>query len=75
MKVVPLFDGGSNADIPLRMRQSADAIAAETDDDDRTVAVIAVHVTEDGRIEVYGWGRTDGLHAIGALTAAARQLC
>ena len=40
------------SDIPGMLRQSADTIASETDDDDRTKAMIAVQVSHDGAVAV-----------------------
>lgn len=60
--------------IPDMMRESASSIEAETDEHDRTKAMIAVQVTEEGRIEIYGWGETDTLAAIGALQMSVTKL-
>lgn len=65
-EVVTLYDKNAS-DVPAMLRNSADSIENETEADDRTVAMIAVQVTESGAIEVYGWGATDSLKAIGAL--------
>ena len=73
-EVVTLYDTNA-ASIPDMLRQSADSIAAETDDDDRTKAMVAVQVTHDGTVTVYGWGAVDRFMAIGALQAAVAKLC
>lgn len=61
--------------IPDMLRRSAASI--ETEEQDGyvgTSAVIAVQVAKDGTIQVYGWGDTDTLHALGALTAGAQEI-
>lgn len=60
--------------VPDMLRDSADSIETETDDDDRTASMIAVQVTESGDITVYGWGSTNDLHALGALAAGIHHL-
>ena len=72
-EVVSLFPENAR-EVPAMLRNAADAIETEAEDDDRTVAVIAVQVTESGAVEVYGWGETDDLHAVGALTAGVRSV-
>lgn len=65
-------DNASN--IAAMLRQAAATIEAEDDNTLRTTAMIAVQVREDGTVEVYGWGKTDHFHAIGALTAGIADL-
>ena len=36
--------------------------------------MVAVQVSKGGTIQVYGWGDTDTLHALGALHAGAQQI-
>ena len=72
-EVVTLYAENAS-DVPAMLRQSAENIATETEADDRTVAMIAVQVTESGGIEVYGWGQTDSLKAIGALQLGIAKL-
>lgn len=74
MNVVDLFPNGVADDIAAMLRQTAGNIESETDEHNRTVAMVAVQVTEGGTVSVYGWGRTDTMHAIGALTAGVAKL-
>lgn len=61
--------------IPDMLRSAAENIESEeTEGYVRTSAMIAVQVSEDGQIQVYGWGTTDSLHALGALTAGAQSI-
>jgi len=60
--------------IPDMMRQAAESIETETDEHDKTKAMIAVQLSDDGEIQIYGWGETDDLSAIGTLTKAIHQL-
>jgi len=53
-EVVTLYDSNASQ-IPAMLRKRADAIEAETERDDRTVAMIAVEVTDSGDLEIYGW--------------------
>ena len=53
--------------IPDMLREAADSIESETDEHDRTKAMVAVQVTETGEAAVYGWGETDDIHALGCL--------
>lgn len=69
LKVVPLFDAAQAGDIVGSHRRSAESIEAEKPEDDRTIAIVAVRLTESGAIDVYGWGQTDRFHALGMLVA------
>lgn len=61
--------------IPDMLRRSAASLESEgAEGCVRTSAMIAVQVGEDGSIQVYGWGETDMLHALGSLTAGAQQI-
>lgn len=73
-EVVTLYDVNA-ASIPDMLRKSADSIEAETEADDRTKAMVAVQVSHDGMVTVYGWGVVDRFMAIGALQAAVTKLC
>lgn len=53
--------------IPDMLRQAAEGIETETDEDSRTTAVIAVQLAENGEVQVYGWGDTSDIHALGVL--------
>lgn len=72
-EVVTLYDSNANH-IPAMLRKRADLIEAQTESDDRTVAMIAVEVTETGDIEIYGWGQTDDFHCLGVLAMASARL-
>lgn len=69
-EVVTLYDSNASQ-IPAMLRKRADAIDAETEKDDRTVAMIAVEVTESGDVQLFGWGDTDDFHALGVLAKAS----
>lgn len=61
--------------IPDMLRQAADGIEQEKDEDcDQTVVMVAVQVTKSGAVQVYGWGDTNDIHALGALMAGAQQI-
>lgn len=62
------------SEIPAMLRQSADSIEAETDEHDRTKAMMAVQVSHEGTITIYGWGKVDRFMAIGVLQAAITKL-
>ena len=72
-EVVTLYDTNANH-IPDMLRKRAEAIEAETQADDRTVAMIAVEVTASGDIEIYGWGDTNDFHCLGVLAMASARL-
>lgn len=72
-EVVTLFKENAS-DIAAMLRQAADTIESETDDDARTKAVVAVQLHEDGQIQIYGWGATDGLAAIATLELGKAKL-
>lgn len=73
-EVVTLYDTNAS-DIPGMLRQSADSIEAETDENDRTKAMMGAQMTHDGAIAIYGWGSVDRFTAIGILQAAVANLC
>lgn len=74
LKVVESLRETTAADIAAMLRQSAESIESETDEDARTVAMIAVQVCEGQAVKVYGWGQTDSLHALGALQLGATEI-
>ncbi|QNQ09271.1 hypothetical protein [Sphingomonas alpina] len=74
LTVVPLYDKAMAADVIGSLRRAADSIEAETEQDDRTVSMIAVAVSETGNIEIYGWGQTNSFHALGALAKGMAKL-
>ncbi|NYT42318.1 hypothetical protein HZY97_16215 [Sphingomonas sp. R-74633] len=74
LSVVRLHSEAMAADIVGSLRRAADNIAAEGEADDRTVAVVAVSVSESGEVALYGWGRcSDRFTVIGMLHAAIVQ--
>ena len=72
-EVVTLYETNANY-IPDMLRRRAEAIEAETDQDDCTVAMIAIAVSESGDIEVYGFGDTNDFHCLGVLSMASARL-
>jgi hypothetical protein len=71
--VETLYDTNAS-DVAAMLRKSAESIEAETDETDRTKAMIAVQVSHGGSIAIYGWGATERFAAIGALQAAIVKL-
>jgi hypothetical protein len=74
LSVVPLYDGAMAADVIGSLRRAANSIEAETGEDDRTVSMIAVAVSETGNVEIYGWGQTNSFHALGVLAKGMAKL-
>jgi len=72
-EVITLYDTNANNIVDM-LRIKASAIEAETPADDRTVAMIAVEVTESGDIEIFGWGQTNDFHCLGVLAMASARL-
>lgn len=72
--VETLYDVNAS-DVPAMLRQSADSIEAETDDNDRTRAMVGVQLSHGGVIAIYGWGKVERFEAIGILQAAIAKLC
>jgi hypothetical protein len=61
--------------IPDMLRQSAKSIETEIEEGySPTVAMVAVQVTQSGKIQVYGWGDTSMLHAMGVLHAGLQEI-
>ena len=62
--------------VPAMLRQAADSIESEADDDDcsPTVAMIAIQLHENGAVQVYGWGDTSDLHALGLIERGKHEL-
>lgn len=73
-EVHTLYDVNAS-DVPAMLRQSADSIETETDEHDRTRAMMGVQITQGGAIAIYGWGKIDRFEAIGVLQAAITKLC
>ncbi len=73
-EVIPLYEHNAS-DIAAMLRDAADSIETEEAEGfQRTRCMIAVQITEDRHIKVYGWGRTDVTDSIGVLTAGASYL-
>ena len=72
-EVVTLYETNAGY-IPDMLRKRAEAIEAQTEQDDRVVSMIAVEVTESGDLEIYGWGKTDDFHCLGVLAMASARL-
>lgn len=54
--------------IPEMLRQAADSIETEEAEGfSRTVAMGAVQITENGDVQIYGWGETDAYKMLGML--------
>lgn len=73
-EVHTLYDVNAS-NVPAMLRQSADSIEAETEENDRTRAMMGVQVTHGGAIAIYGWGKIERFEAIGILQAAITKLC
>ena len=72
--VETLYDSNAS-NVPAMLRQAAASIESETDDDDRTKAMVAVQLSHDGTIAIYAWGAVDRFTAIGALQAGVAKAC
>jgi len=72
-EVITLFEANC-ADIPAMLRQSADNVETETEDNDRTVSMVCLQVHESGDIQIFRWGQTDTKSCIATLTIAQHQL-
>lgn len=60
--------------IPAMLRQAADNIEIETEDDARTVAMVVVQLHEGGDLQVYGWGAIDDHSALGMLVRGQAKI-
>jgi len=73
-EVISLYDTNAS-DIAAMLRQAADSIELEEAEGfQRTRCIVAVQITEDRHIKVYGWGKTDITDSIGVLTVGASYL-
>ena len=72
-EVITLYENNAS-NIAAMMRQAADNVEAETDENDKTQAIVAVQITESGGIRVYGWGATDSMRAIATLELGKAQM-
>lgn len=63
-------------DIPEMLRGAADNIEDEPNQPDcsPTVTVIALQLSEDGQINVYGWGDCNDLKALGIIERGKHEL-
>lgn len=54
--------------IPDMLREAASNIETEVEGGfSPTIAMVAVQLTENGNVQIYGWGDTDDLRALGLL--------
>lgn len=62
--------------IPAMFRMAADNIESEKDDGDcsPTKAVVMIQLAENGCVEVYGWGDTDDMRALGLIERGKHEL-
>lgn len=73
-EVIPLYETNARS-IPDMLRQSADSLEREVDECySPTKAMIAVQISEDGEVQIYGWGETDELQAIATLQLGLHKL-
>lgn len=73
-EVIPLYEHNAS-DIAAMLRDAAASIETEEAEGyQRTRCMVAVQITEDRHIKVYGWGKTDITDSIGVLTAGATYL-
>ena len=69
-EVVTLYDTNCR-DIPEMLRGLADSLEAGSEGTD---ALICVRLTENGGVELYGWGDCDNLKAIAILQLAMTSM-
>jgi hypothetical protein len=73
-EVATLYETNARS-IPDMLRQAAESIEAEASEDcSPTVAMVAVQISENGQVQVYGWGDTDDLRAIGLMERGKHSL-
>ena len=73
-EVATLYETNARS-IPDMLRQAADSIEAEAAEGySPTVAMVAVQISENGQVQVYGWGDTDDLRAIGLMERGKHSL-
>lgn len=62
--------------IPEMLRGAADNIESEADEPDcsPTKAVVAIQLSQDGQVVVYGWGDTSDIHALGIIERGKHEL-
>lgn len=73
-EVITLYEQNAG-DVAAMLREAADNIEKEAGEGFcPTRAMIAVQISDDEHVQVYGWGRTDTLHSIAALELGASFL-
>ena len=72
-EVHTLYESNARS-IPDMLRKAADSIEAEAGDDSPTTAVVAIRLTDNGTVQVYGWGDTTDLHALGLIERGKHEL-
>lgn len=73
-EVHTLYDTNCRS-IPDMLRQSADSIESETGEGfSPTTAMVAVQLTENGEVQIYGWGDTDDQRALSLLMRGQHKL-
>lgn len=61
--------------IPDMLRQAADSIETEVEEGySPTKAMVAVQISENGQVQVYGWGDTEIMHSIALLQIGVQKL-
>ena len=73
-EVVTLYDTNARTPIPDQMRIAADTIESETEDNDKTTAMVFIQLYESGDVQVCGIGETNDLHSLGLLVKAVAAL-
>lgn len=63
------------SDIPAMLRQSARSIETEAEEGySPTRAMVAVQISEEGDVQIYGWGRTDSMDSLALLHLGIAQM-
>lgn len=61
--------------IPAMLRQAADSIETEAEEGySPTKAMVAVQISENGQVQLYGWGETEIFHSIALLEIGKQKL-
>lgn len=73
-EVHTLYEANARS-IPAMLRQAADNIESEAEEGySPTTAMVAVQLGENGEVQIYGWGDTDDLRALGLLMRGQHHL-
>lgn len=73
-EIVPLYAVNAS-DVAAMLRQAADSIETEEAEGySPTRAMAAVQISENGGIQIYGWGRTDTMHSLALLHLGVAKL-